>query len=328
MRLLLADDDPVARTVLQARVARLGHDCTTAEDGLDAWERYREWSPDVVISDWSMPGLIGPELCRRIREHATSDYTYLILLTALEGDEHLLEAMHAGVDDFMTKPSGPRELEARLVAAARVNELHRRLTDREDKLTEANRRLGELARLDELTGVGNRLRMREELAATDARSERYGTPYSLVIFDVDHFKRYNDVVGHQAGDDALREVAQAIAALCRSADAIYRYGGEELLVFLPEQPPRNAEIAAERMRGAVERLALHHPARSAGGVVTVSAGLASRTEGRPEPLETVLARADTALYEAKRLGRNRVVSAEAPQPSATDPPGLHVGSSS
>ena len=311
MKVLVADDDPVARAVLQAGVIRLGHECTTAEDGVAAWERYLEWVPDVVLSDWNMPGLIGPELCRRIREHASGEYTCLVLLTALDGDQHVLEAMHAGVDDFMSKPISPREFEARLVAAARVSDLHRRLTEREAELTDANRRLGELARIDELTGIPNRLRMREELAAIDARSQRYGTPYSLAIFDVDHFKRYNDSVGHQGGDDALRDVAQAVERQCRSGDSIYRYGGEELLVFLPEQSPAGAEIAAQRLRQAVEDLALHHPGLPAGGIVTVSAGLASRVEGRPEPLQAVLSRADAALYEAKQLGRNRVVSAEA-----------------
>jgi diguanylate cyclase (GGDEF)-like protein len=169
-------------------------------------------------------------------------------------------------------------------------------------VTELHARLHDNARHDALTGLSNRLRLAEDLDLLCGRVERYGHTYCVALFDVDDFKGINDASGHIAGDGVLRSVAQALARQIRTGDAIYRYGGEEFLVLLPEQTIESAALAAERLRAGVEALALPHPG---GGVVTISAGVAGASERGCQPDE-LFKLADEALYRAKAGGRNRV----------------------
>lgn len=134
MRILLAEDSAASRFLLQRALEELGHDCIAAEDGLQAWERYRELGPEVVISDWIMPEIDGDELCRRIRADETHPYTYFVMLTSLEDKEHVLRGMRAGVDDYLTKPLDRNDLAARLIAASRVTALHRRIVEQQSEL--------------------------------------------------------------------------------------------------------------------------------------------------------------------------------------------------
>jgi PleD family two-component response regulator len=205
LRVLVADDDPSCRSVLRAVVERLGHECRVATDGDEAWRLFQEAQPDVLITDWMMPGLNGPELCRRARQHNEDGYTYVILATALGEHENVLEGMEAGADDYLTKPISPFDVRARLVAAKRVTELHKEL----DRLHTA---LAAQARTDPLTGLGNRLRLHEDLEAMHDRAVRYGHNYCVAVCDLDDFKQFNDTYGHQAGDEALRIRSVAIIA--------------------------------------------------------------------------------------------------------------------
>ena len=288
MNVLIADDDASTRLLVSTAVERLGHVCTLAEDGSEAWQRYRDELPDVVITDWQMPGMDGTALAKAIRGHSSSRYAYVMVLTGAADEEAARATMEAGADDLLLKPLDFAQLERKLIAAGRVTALHRRLHDD--------------ARHDALTGLGNRLRLAEDLELLCGRVERYGHVYCVALFDVDDFKGYNDGAGHVAGDGVLRSVAQALRRQIRSGDALYRYGGEEFLVLLPEQTIESAALAAERLRAAVEALALPHPS---GGTVTVSAGVAGTSEGgcRPDELFQL---ADQALYRAKSAGRNRV----------------------
>jgi diguanylate cyclase (GGDEF)-like protein len=288
MDVLIADDDASTRLLVSTAVERLGHRCTVAEDGDEAWRRYREDLPEVVITDWQMPGMDGTALAKAIRGHHTSDYAYVMVLTGAADEQAARATMEAGADDLLLKPLDLAQLERKLIAAGRVTALHRRLHDS--------------ARHDALTGLGNRLRLAEDLELLCGRVERYGHAYCVALFDIDDFKGYNDAAGHLAGDGVLRSVAQALQRQIRTGDALYRYGGEEFLVLLPEQTIDSAALAADRLRAAVEALALPHPA---GGVVTVSAGVAGTTAGgcRPDELFEL---ADQAMYRAKAGGRNRV----------------------
>lgn len=306
MRVMIAEDDAVARLILTRAVELLGHECLVAVDGAAAWESYRREEVDVVISDWLMPGLDGLELCRRIRRRRGKRYPYFILLSALSERRDFLIGMKAGADDYLTKPLDQDELSVRLLAAERVTSLHRKLAEQNIELKRLNRVVAESARTDPLTGLGNRLRLREDLEELQARVERYGHRYALTLCDVDHFKAYNDRSGHLAGDRVLRAVAAVLARTCRRGDRAYRYGGEEFLVVLPEQDPPRAAIAAERFRHAVEALAIPHPGNVPWGVVTLSAGLAVLDPGEARSCEEVVRDADLALYRAKRGGRNRV----------------------
>jgi two-component system, cell cycle response regulator len=309
MKVLIADDSPAHLLALRKAVTALGHQCLAATDGNEAWERFNSARPEVVISDWVMPGIEGVELCRRVRE-AGRRYCYLILLTSLDDKKHVMRGMEVGADDYLTKPLNPDELEARLASAARVSALHRRLAEQQAELESLNQELAELARRDPLMGIGNRMRMHEDLERGERDVARRGSGYSVLLCDIDKFKSYNDANGHQRGDEVLRGVADALAAGTRGEDAVYRYGGEELLVLLRSDDLSVAVAAAERLRSRIEDLAL--PRDAAGeGVVTISIGAAVRRAGTEGGPEDAIKRADAALYRAKDEGRNRVVADEA-----------------
>ena len=316
MRILIAEDDAVSRTILSRAVEKFGHECLAAEDGEKAWEIYRETpGVDAIISDWMMPGMDGLELCRRVRGEEREGYTYFIFLTALGNRDHLLRGLEAGADDYLGKPLDRDELQVRLISVRRVTELHRRLAFQNGELEVLNRKLFEQSREDPLTRLGNRLRLREELEALRGRVERYGHNYSAVLCDVDYFKRYNDHYGHLAGDEVLQNVAETIADHCRSGDTAYRYGGEEFLIILPEQSEEEAAAIAGRLRRAVEDLRIPHEAKEGPPpVVTISAGVATLSAGANKSADDLLGEADTALYRAKQSGRNRVASYDGTPP--------------
>ncbi len=262
---------------------------------------------DVILADWRMPRMDGLELCRRTRAADDDErYTYFVFMTSFADREHFIHGLEAGADDYQTKPIDLDELRARLVSAGRVVELRRRLAARNAELRSASERSFHEARLDALTQIANRFCLEEDLKVLWARSRRYGHHYSLAICDVDRFKSYNDHFGHLAGDDVLRRVAQALKGELREGDGIYRYGGEEFVVLLPEQPLADAERAIERLRAAVHALAL--PAAKRGAVVTISFGVAELDPSLDDSFEDTLRRADAALYRAKAGGRNRVAT--------------------
>lgn len=307
MKILVAEDDDVSRFMTVKAVQALGYECISADDGESAWRLYQREGADTVISDWMMPGMDGVELCKRIRRMDDRAYTYFIILTALSEREYRLEGMRAGADDYLAKPLDRDELHLRLIAAQRVTTLHRKLQEQARELERLNREFFESGRVDALTGIANRLRMQEDLRAVAARIERFGDGFSIALFDIDHFKLYNDTLGHVAGDDVLREVARALAGACRSGDTVYRYGGEEFLAILGTPNVELAAIIVDRMRVAVEELGLTHPKSHTAPVVTVSAGVASLLTGGSGTVDDALRRADMALFGAKQQGRNRLV---------------------
>jgi diguanylate cyclase (GGDEF)-like protein len=310
VKILIVDDSPTPRLILRRELEGLGHECIMAEDGNQALESFRAFAPDVIVSDWMMPGMDGDELCRRVRADPSARYVYFILLTSLDDRASVVKGMEAGADDHLAKTFERSELQTRLIAAERVTALHHRLAAQQVELERLNAILRVDSRRDHLTGLGNRLRQDEDLALLADRADRYGHGFSVILFDVDRFKAYNDTVGHQAGDEVLRTVAGALAHQSRSGDTVYRYGGEELLAALPAQDLDQAATAAERMRREVESLAVPHPGLGrAGAFVTVSAGVACYLPDEDDDVVKLLKRADEALYRAKNDGRNRVMVA-------------------
>lgn len=299
MRVLVVDDDFGSRVVAQATVQALSHECVTADDGNQAWQLIRQFAPDVVVSDRAMPGMDGLELCRRIRAMNTERYIYIVLVTALSEPADVLEGMHAGADDYVTKPLHPFDLETRLLAAQRVTQLHAELARTRAELTRQ-------ANTDPLTGLRNRLTLDVDLQHLHAVSARYHRSYSLALCDVDHFKRYNDTYGHPAGDTVLQQIATAMMDGLRTVDRVYRYGGEEFLIVLPEKSAAEAQPALERILGAIRALGIQHQAGGPTGIVTLSAGIASCTSERRLSGPNLLTEADQALYRAKTNGRDQV----------------------
>jgi diguanylate cyclase (GGDEF)-like protein len=305
MRILVVDDEPLSRHMVQAAVDRLGHQWTAAQDGQAAWQCLTQDKPEVLITDLLMPGIDGQELSRRLRADTRAGYTYIILVTVLSDRQDVVRGMQAGADDYLIKPLHLSDLQARLIAAQRVTDLH-------TELDRHRAELAHLARHDPLTGLGNRRSLQDDLEVLHARSQRYGRRFALAMCDIDRFKAYNDTHGHQAGDQALGTVATTIAQELRGGDSVYRYGGEEFLLILPEQTLDTALVAVERVRSAVQRLAIPQPAAGPGGRLTLSAGIAAFDPDEAPTAEELLQRADAALYRAKSAGRNQLALADSP----------------
>ena len=309
MKVLIAEDEAVPRVILQAALRRGGHECVVATDGDEAWRLFVSDAPEVVISDWQMPGGNGLELCRRIRERPGSAYPYFIFLTALEEQGHVVEAMQAGADDFLMKPLNPVALEAALIAASRLTALHRQVSEHQAELERLSQRVHDEARRDPITRLGNRLRLSEDVEALWASLRHDPRPATAALLDLDHFKRYNDEYGHVAGDRALADVAGVLAGGIKAPASVYRYGGEEFLVLLPGHAMASALAVIDGLRRNVEALAIDHRGNLPAGVVTVSAGVAQLRSEAIGTLESWLRIADSALYTAKERGRNSVVAA-------------------
>jgi two-component system cell cycle response regulator len=304
VRILIAEDDTASRMILEAALAGLGHEIITATNGEQAWQMFQSEKVEAIISDREMPGLNGIDLCRRVRGSDGGKYIYFIFLTSISERGGAVEAIRAGADDYLMKPLNRHELEARLMVASRITELYRELANQQVELERLNSQLFRQARIDGLTQVGNRLKMREDLNLLVARVEQ-GESFCAVMCDVDHFKLYNDEYGHLQGDEVLKQVASTLVQGCRPNDEVYRYGGEEFLLVMPEQSIEAAYAAAERHRARIEQLAIPNIGSPA-TTVTISAGVAAMTTTRPS-IKEWLEGADGALYRAKQLGRNRVV---------------------
>jgi diguanylate cyclase (GGDEF)-like protein len=307
LRILVVDDDRASRVGMAHALEEWGHEVVLAANGEEAWGIQRKKPVDVILSDWKMPNMDGCELCERTRRAESEErYTYFIFMTGLADHDHFVRGVEVGADDFLSKPVNLEELRARLISAARVTGLQKRLSERTRAARRDSRANFVAARTDPLTDVPNRLRLQEDLEALRARGVRYGHRYALALCDLDHFKAYNDHFGHLAGDDALRRAARCIKEHLRKGDTVYRYGGEEFLVVLPEQGVAEAAAAMDRVRESLQALAIAHAPSAPTRVLTMSAGVAEISPTKDGPEEWI-ARADAALYEAKARGRNRVV---------------------
>jgi two-component system cell cycle response regulator len=311
LKVLIADDERDCRDALEDAVRCLGYDCTIARDGVEAWEMHEADRADVILSDWKMPRLDGVGLCKKVREDDTDQsYTHFIFVTGNDDKAHFIDGMHAGADDYISKPVDLDELEARLEAAKRMVALQRRLQESNLVLRHDSERERLRARTDALTQARNRLALGEDLEALAARAERYGHKYCAALCDVDHFKAYNDHFGHLPGDEVLRRIARAIRGELRRGDVCYRYGGEEFLVILPEQSLAEATSGMERVRQAIRDLSIPHAPSAKSPYVTISVGISSMRTSPIESIDAWLRRTDGALYLAKEGGRDRVAAEE------------------
>jgi two-component system cell cycle response regulator len=294
--ILIAEDDPICRRVLQSRLQNWGFQVMTAEDGLQAWQMLlRGDAPNLLILDWVMPGIDGPELCRRIRERRDAIYPYILLVTGKDNTQDVVRGLEAGADDYLSKPVDPTELRARLQVGKRILALqHELIQAREELRFQANH--------DALTGIFSRAAVLSVLDRELQRGARSGMPIGILMIDLDHFKRINDTYGHLTGDAVLREVADRMNRVLRSYDSLGRYGGEEFLAVLPDCYPEDLHTVAERVRSAVSDIPFGIETTSL--AVTVSVGGIVTSHATPS-LES-LSVADAMLYEAKRNGGNRV----------------------
>lgn len=311
LRVLVVAADPVELAAMKGIFAdTLGHVVFTADNGEEALAVAVEAMPQVVVAEQAMPAMDGLELCRALRATEWGQGMYVILLADRDGEDEILKAFEAGADDCVPKPVGVPSLRARLRAAwhyVRLLEAWERdraqLKQFAAELAISNRRLERVAMTDLLTDLPNRRAGMEALEQAWNGAARTGQPLSVLLLDIDHFKKVNDDHGHAVGDQVLREVAAALKAAVRRNESVCRLGGEEFLLICRDTDLRTGLLAGERLRRVIAALTIH-----IGGTVvrpTLSIGVASREADTANP-DALVHAADQALYAAKRAGRNRV----------------------
>jgi len=291
-KILVVDDDAETARLLRGWYNGRPFSILEAQDGEEGVRRAIHEKPDIILMDVMMPRTNGIEASRRLKADPTTSPIPLILLSARREPETKREGFDAGIDQYVEKPFDLGEMDARIRASIEKGKTYRRLEEE--------------ATVDEKTGLANYRVFYKKLRDEWERSERYKLPLSIVMLDLDDFKRVNDTVGHPAGDRVLREFAMLVSGGARGTDVPARYGGEEFAMILPHTDRARAERVAERVRAAVADFSFlepDHPLR-----VTVSAGVATFGSGPDfSSAEQLVAAADRALYAAKKAGKNRVV---------------------
>jgi len=299
-KILVAEDDVVSRKLIRNVLEKQGHDVIAVEDGTSAWEMIQTFNIRMLISDWMMPGISGPDLCRRIRKRSSGSYVYIILLTVKNDPTNIIRGLCSGADDYLTKPFNHAEFTARLNSGLRILKL-------EDSLQQANDEIRMLSLTDPLTGCYNRRYLEVQLPREINRCRRCKHPLSIAMCDIDHFKWINDLWGHPVGDTVLQEFAERLRVFIRrDVDWIVRYGGEEFLVVFPETPAPRAPVLSERLRQAI----CGRPFFIAGQELNVTAsfgvaGVDSEAMTDKVTMATLVGQADDMLYRSKRNGRNQ-----------------------
>ena len=304
-RILVVDDHPDNIELLKARLEARGYEIETAEDGEEALRKVFERPPHLVLLDVMMPRMDGFEVVRRIKANTEIPFVPVIMQTALDSTQDIVEGLNAGADDYITKPLNFAELEARVKSLLRIKALQESLEERERQLEEINEKLQRMSMTDGLTGIANRRALEEKLKDMFEHSLRLHEPLSIVMCDIDRFKSVNDTYGHQAGDDVLKQFAQVLHHEAREIDKVGRYGGEEFMLLLPGTVLDAAVTFAERVRHCIES----HTFEFEGGSLkrTMSCGVAAWPHPKIQQTDGLIKAADDALYVAKKTGRNRVI---------------------
>ena len=298
MKILIAEDDNVTRHILEKSVTEMDFEVVSCKNGHDAWKILQsENPPHLLILDWMMPGLDGLEICRRVRERAGEQYTFIILLTSKGEQDDFVKGMEAGADDYVVKPFNHNDLRVRLKAGRRIVELNEELLYVRDNLEKQ-------ATHDKLTGLYNRHFMVEILEKEFSRALRHQSDLSCLLLDLDNFKDVNDTFGHTFGDLVLREFSAGLEQNIRKSDISIRYGGEEFMVLLPNTGIAGAQNIAEKIRATCEKKRYDDGHNST--TVTVSIGIASIKQHQLIDDKEIVACADKALYRSKAEGRNRI----------------------
>jgi len=296
IKVLIAEDNAVSAKILQKNIKDWGYKVVLAKDGKEAWLALQDEEIKLAVLDWMMPEIDGIQLCQKIRENdhqgKDQEYTYIILLTAKDEQKDLIKGFSVGADDYITKPFNQLELKARLKTGKRIIDLQRQLQEQASR--------------DSLTGLWNRKRMFRILDKEINRAQRENLPVAIIMIDIDKFKAINDTHGHHVGDLVLQKIAVLLKNGVRNYDEMCRYGGDELLIILPNCNLIKTATIAERLRQSVLEHKITYDSLTLN--ITLSFGGTS-TEKLPPDVESeaLIMAGDEALLEAKNKGRNCVV---------------------
>lgn len=311
LTILLVDDQNASRVALAAELDHAGHRVIEADGGTWALDLFQRHQPDLVLLDVEMPGQDGYWVARQLRAAEPGGWTPIVFLSSRDRDIDLWRGIEAGGDDYLVKPVSPMVLRAKLLAMDRLLRMRRRQEELSEALRSANALLQHLSDTDALTGLMNRRAFDVRLRSDIDAARRDGTPLTLLLCDLDHFKAYNDHLGHVEGDACLRRVAEVLKGCClRRGDSAARYGGEEFALILPGLPRSGAMTFARGLLRTIEALALPHPGSSVAGHVTLSGGITTCVPDDSTTAQGLVLRADDALYAAKARGRRRLFSFE------------------
>ncbi len=300
MKVLIAEDELVSRKLLESTLKKWGYNVVSVENGKKAWEIIQKKdAPRLLILDWMMPEMDGIEVIRHLRSREDPFYSYVILLTSKTERKDIIEGLSSGADDYLAKPFDSNELKQRILVGRRILEL---LTE----LSKAREILARKASIDSLTSLYNRGAIIELLEKEIYRSKRENNLLGVIMLDLDHFKRVNDTFGHMAGDAVLREAAKRLSKVIRPYDYAGRYGGEEFLIVMPGCSFKNTRSRAEEILSQIRDPKMNIPE----GIlqITASIGYVSTELLDDFNPRLLIQMADSALYEAKSAGRNRIAS--------------------
>ncbi|WP_298438301.1 diguanylate cyclase [Geobacter sp.] len=296
--LIIDDSDTLREEILRTvKGASLFDTYLEASDGLEGFKTLLNHRVDLVLCDLEMPRMDGFRFLTMMRARGEFQDLPVIMLTGREDRETKIRGLEQGASDYVTKPFDAGELVARVRVQLKMKAL-------QDELKRTNELLRKLSITDPLTHLHNRRHLMETMEKEFQRASRKGGHLSLVILDIDYFKKINDTYGHQEGDRVLATLAEIVMKGLRAYDIAARYGGEEFVLLLPETPLPEAQTIAERLRGEVQEHVFNGSLQ--GQVITISLGVATYPSPRVENIDSLFRQADEALYRAKQNGRNRV----------------------
>ena len=296
-KILIVHDDKDILDIIQVLFGH-SHTLLTAVSREQSLTTALEDDPDLIIVNPKMTDMDGFEICSQLKSHPETENIPVIFVTENSRVEDELAGLVSGAIDYFTKPLNPQ------IVAARIRN-HLSLKRRLDVLEL-------MSAVDAMTGVPNRRRFDEYMDQEWRRGNRNQYPLSLLMIDIDHFKKYNDTYGHQKGDECLRNVAHEIQQhLRRPSDMVARYGGEEFSIILPDTPLDAALALAGRIRSGIEDLNLEHTGSDTFGHVTISIGVATKVPEDEHSIVSFIKAADKCLYTSKNGGRNRITGGRA-----------------
>lgn len=294
IRVLVVDDSPVSRKLLEHTLAETSYEIVFAKEGADALRVFAERPPDLVIADWELPDISGPELCRVARSKFSDAYIYIMLLTSNSDKKSISEGLAAGADDYLTKPFDADELRARLGVGRRVIEMQRQIEAK-------TRELARESRTDPLTGLANRRAVEEWATKQVAGAARHGYPIWVILVDLESYKPVRDAFGRGAGDSMLSACAEIIKKHTRASDMCGHLGGDQFILVVSHVERKNTPIVVDRLREKLAGCKFSFNGSSA--PLVASFGVAGSEGHEQLGLSDLLTRADAALVEAKHVSQ-------------------------